>query len=260
MIGTADHSDTFAAASGDDIVVGNDPVDLGTATSMTMFGNLIWFGPLLAFVAVGYTVVVVCVSIWGEIDTSLWVSIAAGWQRWPIGVCGFLMIATFARMFVVNGVTRRRLGDAATVSLVLFSLLSGVYITVGFVIERFVYDANDWPHMNDERNLTYGAIGYGTVLLTYTAAAAAHFVSGWLLGVLFNRDRDIVVAVLCVPLALVPAAVCELLLTVVSGGGQIEALGDLMSMSLWVSTPITLAVIVGAVFVARRITLDVVVK
>lgn len=259
MIGTADPSDTLSAGP-DGIVVGSDPVDLGTATSMTTFGSLIWLGPLLGLVAVAYIVIVACVSIWGETDTSLWVSVAAGWQRWPIAVCGFLIISTFSRMFVVNGVTRRRLGDAATVTLVLFSLLSGTYITVGFVIERLVFDANGWPQMNDERNLTYGAIGYATVLLTYTAVAAAYFVTGWLIAILFNREADIVVAVLGIPLALVPAAVCEFLLTPIGGGGQIQALGDLMTMPMWISTPITLAVIAAAVVAARRATLSVVVK
>lgn len=259
MIGTADPSTTPDTTPGDDAVAA-DPVDLGTAASMTTFGALIWYGPLLALVAVAYVIVVVCVSIWGDVETSLWVSVAAGWQRWPIGVCGFLMISTFSRMFVVNGVTRRRLGDAAAVSLVLLSALSGLFVTLGFLIERVVYDANDWPQMNDERNLTYGAIGYATVLLTYTVVAAGYFVSGWLLGIVFSRDSDIVVAVLSVPLAIIPVAVCELLLTPTGGGAQIDVLSDLMSLSLWVSAPITIAVIVGAVYAARRATLDVVVK
>lgn len=259
MIGTADPS-TVADTPPDDDAIAAAQVDLGTASSVTIFGTLIWLGPLLGLVAVAYAIVVVCVAIWGDIDTSLWVSIAAGWQRWPLGVIGFLMIATFSRMFVENGVTRRRLGDAATVSLVLLSTLSGTYITLGFLIERVVYDTNDWPQMNDERNLTYGAIGYATVLLTYTVVAAAYFVSGWLLGIVFNRDRDIVVAVLSVPLAIIPVAVCELLVTPMVGGAQIDVLSDLMSLSLWVSTPITIAVIVGAVYAARRATLDVIVK
>lgn len=259
MIGTADPSDIVSATPDDHVTVSNDPVDLGTAASMTIFGNLIWLGPLLALVAVVYAVVVACVSIWGDIDVSLWVSIAAGWQRWPIAVCGFLMISTFSRMFVVNGVTRRRLGDAATVTLMLFSVLSGVYITAGFLVERAVYGANDWPQLNDQRNITYAAIGYGTVLLTYTVVAAAYFVGGWLLGIVLNRDRDIV-TVVGILLALLPAAVCEILLTPMGGGGQVQALDGLMSLPLWVSTPITLTVIIGAVFAARRATLDVVVK
>src|SRR5690606_20540717 len=121
MIGTADPSSSVATTTDDGTTVERSPVDLGTAASVTTFGTLIWLGPLLGVVAVVYAVVVTCVSIWGEVDTSLWSGIAAGWQRWPVGVSGFLMIAVSSRMFVENGVTRRRLGEAATVSMLVFS-------------------------------------------------------------------------------------------------------------------------------------------
>lgn len=254
MIGTADPISSVETNADP-----AEPVDLGTAASITTLGTLIWFGPLLALVAVVYAIVVACVSIWGEVDTSLWVSVAAGWQRWPVGVCGFLMISTFSRMFVFNGVTRRRLGEAATVSFVLLSALSGVYVTLGFLIERVVYDANGWPQMNDEREMTYGAIGYATVLLTYTVVAAAYFVGGWLLGTAFHRDCD-AVGLAAVPLAIIPVVVSEFLVAPEGGGAQIDVLSDVTSMSLWASTPITLAVIAGAVYLARRATLGVVVK
>ena len=260
MIGTADSSSVAEGALGTDSTVDAPPADVGTAAFMTTFGTLIWFGPLLVLAGVAFGIVVTCVAIWGEVDTSLWASVVAGWQRWPLGVCGFLMISTFSRMFVVNGVTRRRLGDASTVTLVVLSVLSAGYVTAGFLVERVIYDANDWPQMNDERQLTFGAIGYGTILVGHLLVAAAYFVSGWLVAAAFHRDCDVVGVVLMLPLAALPVVACELLVAPTAGGAQIDALDEVMSITLWAGVPITLAVIGAAVVAARRLTLDVVVK
>lgn len=259
MIATADPP----PAAGTTTVAGPmEPVrgtDLTTASNITVFGTLIWYGPLVGLATFAYAIVVVCVSTWGEIDTSLWASVVAGWQRWPIGVTGFLMISTFSRMFVLNGVSRHRLRDAAVVTMAVFTTLSGAHVTLGFLVERMIYDRNDWPQMNDAREITFGAIGYGTVLLAYTLAAAAYFVSGWLLGIAFSPDRSIVAGVATVPLAAIPVLACELIVSPVAGGAQVDALGRL-AMPLWIGAPITAALIVVAVLVARRLTLGVVVR
>lgn len=224
---------------------------LSDTASMTTIGTFAWLGWLWLVVAVAFGLLLVGVAIWGGPDHSIWESFAAGWQRWPIAGSGFTMTIVFTPMFVVNGITRARLAQSAMVAGGVISVCGAVYLTVGFLVERAVFDGNDWAHLgSNERTVT--ATGFGPILLTYVLIHAAYFVSGWLASIAFNRLGPVFFVPL-LPVAALPAAAAELMLS--SHGvsrDQYRFLDGADDLSLWVAAPLTLAVVAIAAAIASR--------
>jgi hypothetical protein len=186
------------------------PPPLANVAAITTAGTMIWIGLLWLVVVAGFGIVLGVVAAVGSSDHSVWQHGFSGWQRFIPFAAGLSMTSAFAPMLVGNGVTRARVATAATVTLVVVAVAGGLFVALGYGVERLAFDALGWRHeLSDGRRLSGG--GYVRAGVAYAALFACYFASGWLIGVargVLGRDEF---APLVVP-ALIPAVVAELLL------------------------------------------------
>ena len=229
------------------------PAPLSETSSITTFGTLAWLGWLWALVVVAFVLTLIGLALWGDPAHSIWEPFGAGWQRWPISGAGFSMVRMFAPVFVVHGITRRRLAQSACVTGIVVACSGALLVVVGFLAERLVYDAHDWSHLGSNDH-TIGSRGFATLLAVFVLGHAAYFVSGWLAGLAFNR-LGVPRFVVLLPLAALPAAVSELMLAKFgTGTNNLDVLGPLTNGPLWIAAPVTAAVTLAAAVLAGRWT------
>lgn len=229
------------------------PASLIDTASVTTFGHLAWVGWVwgAAFVIASGVVVAVGAFSDGQLDNSLWQGLGAGWQRWILLAAGIATTATFAPMLVGNGVTRARLSASVIVTMVVLAVVGAVVVAAGYLVEGFVFRANDWRHVLDGGGRTIGAGMIAGLALRHALTFAAYFVSGWLIGIGFYRfGRDGGVP-LIVP-SIVPVVLVELLL--LGGGASVftSGPGDLSGPPLAVGAPASALVIALAALAATR--------
>ena len=148
---------------------------LSTTATIPVFGTLVWLAPLWAVAALGNAVALWAIARWGSMDQSLWSNALAGWQRWPVAGAGFTMIAVFLPLFVTHGATRRRLAQSAFVAMGVFVAIGTAVITVGFALERIVYDRQDWVHaVESGGDRTISDIGLGAIATRKSYFPAGH--------------------------------------------------------------------------------------
>jgi hypothetical protein len=252
---TTAHTELPLTAFGDtDGARGPVPAPLTTTSSMTLFGTLIWLGPLFTVVFVANAITLAAVATWGSLDESIWMAIGAAWQRWPIAASGFTMTVVFVPMFVTNGITRRRLGQSATVTMALVGALGAAVVTAGFAVESMVFDAEGWTHiMSEDGGRLISDIGLPTIFGTFALVNAAFFASGWLAATALRRLGWMLFIPFLV-VALVPAAAVEFLLTNGFGPTQFGFLEPFDAPTLWVGVPVAIAVIAATILVSARWT------
>lgn len=227
------------------------PARLTTTSMLTVYGHLSWLAWLWVVMAIGFAIAVTAISIWGSLDQSLWEQAVAGWQRWPIGAAGVTVATVLGPMFVTNGVTRARLAQSATVSMIALSVLGSIYVTVGFAIESVVFEANDWTHRMDDIRF-FDEVGLWRIAISFGFVFAAYFVGGWILGLAFERFGWF--GAFAVPLAAAPVVVCEAMVMLGALGTQFDVLDRGSAVSLWTGTLISGAVTAGCVVGAARWT------
>jgi hypothetical protein len=141
--------------------------------------GLMWFVGLLV---VGYFVFILAVAAglaaWDDVDSSVWEQAselvrlyALFWVVW--------LINTYLAPYVAHGVTRREFMAKTVVFIgALAALLAGL-VTLGYLAERLVYRAVDWPHrLTDDH--AFGSptdaaavfAAYGVTFLVWGAVAA----------------------------------------------------------------------------------------
>jgi hypothetical protein len=226
---------------------------LTPSTHVLLFGHLAWLGFVWLAATVVYAVVVSCVARWGSLDESLWPSVAGGWQRYVIFSAGVTIATTFLRMLVRNGVTRRTLSTAATITMAVIAVFVGLWNVAGMAVERVVYDANGWSQaLHSDAVLQWGdlpRVGIDSALVV-----AAYYACGWIVGMCFYR-WGVVGGLLRLLPALVPAALMELVVSPDFGGMDVDVLASWRDRP-----PVLLTLVAGAallaatVWIARRIT------
>jgi hypothetical protein len=238
---------------------------LSATAAVTTLGNLAWIGWVwlaTGVVVTGITVVVGTVD-GGELNSSLWQSAGAVWQRWIVLAAGVVLVTTFAPLLISHGVTRAQVSASAIVTMVALAALGTLFIVAGYLVEGVVFDRNGWAQVLDRREQ---AIDAGTLLglsLRYALTLAASFVSGWLIGIGVRclgcqrwAPRG---GLVLVPSALIPIVVSEILLDG-QGGLGIGPLNDLAGPPLAVGAPASVAVIALAALAAKRWTSDLVLE
>lgn len=219
------------------------PGSLRNAASIVFFGNLAWLGWLWGVLLVLLPVVLLVIdAAGGHLEGSLWAEAGFGWQRWVVFAAGVQTTATFLRMFVTRGVTRRRLGQASLLAMVAITALGVSVGVVGYLVERWFFRGNGWPHVLNE----FGPIAMGDLwrlALEHVVIMVTYYLSGWLVGAAFVRFGAPLAVPLIVP-ALVPVGIVELAMSRLAGGANIEVLPEMIQdPSLGVSLGIGSAVI-----------------
>ena len=140
---------------------------------------------LLAFIGLigaGYFVVVMLATVgiatWGDVSTSTWEQgtelarlFALFWVVW--------LIPTYLAPYVAHGVTRREFVASTVVFVVAEAALLAALVTAGYLVERLVFEAADWPHvLTDDHAFgspTHAAtvfVSYGLTFLVWASVGA----------------------------------------------------------------------------------------
>jgi hypothetical protein len=155
------------------------------------------------------------IGVWGDLESSLWQSAAAGWQRWLVLASGVSALSTFAPMLLTNGVTRAQLASSAIVTGLALAALVAVFVAVGYLVEGVVFAQNDVVHRFDmsgaDPGPTIGAVRLPGLGLEYLITAYAAYVTGWQVAIGFFRSH-VAGGIVRIPAAVVPLLLVEALL------------------------------------------------
>jgi hypothetical protein len=142
----------------------------------------LWVGLIVIFngIAVG-------VAIFGHLDRSIWETSFDGvGQYFPLAV-GIGLMSLHLPVFVAHGVTRRNFGVGSLWFVLVFTLISAVGLTLGYVVEDLIFAiAHRTPVLHSPQLFTATdqfAVIFGQSVLQ----VLAYLVSGWLIGAGFRR-------------------------------------------------------------------------
>jgi hypothetical protein len=225
------------------------PPPLFTTTSVLSGGHLAWLGWTWAVTAVIFAVVMfLIVRLDGHLDTSLWQSAGASWQRYVIFAAGVTTLPSFLAMFVSNGVTRAQLSASSTVSMVVVAAAGTVVVIVGFVAEALIFGSAGWAHVMDSGDPVDSGGELVVLALRYAVLFCMWFSAGWLIGTGFYRHGFVGGVALIIPFA-IPVLVCEMLV------GQGAASITFDNIDEIVTVPAAFGLLVGVGLIAMNATI-----
>lgn len=221
-------------------------------SQIVLFGTAAWIGWVWVAATVAYAIVIASIARWGSVDQALWRPVASGWQRYIVFAAGVTVTTTFLRMLVRNGVTRRLLSIGAVATMVCLSVALSAWNVAGYAVEKAIFDDRGWPQqIADGRVFEWGdiprlAVDFGLVI-------AAYYVAGWIVGCCYVRWGPVVGTVL-LPLAILPAAAVELVVSPDLAGMDVDVVRDRLDAThAAVSVTVGLVVLLVALAVADRI-------
>lgn len=219
-----------------------------SAVLLRLYRPVIVWG-LVAVIAVEI-VAVTAILTFGPMSFSFWLVVfGSAAKYWPL-VTGILMISTYFRQFVTNGVTRHEFLRALAMFSLGVVLIVPALVVVGHAAESLVLD------VLGQRGGTYPAFRFGEAaaeFLHVLPATAGYLTSGILISAGFYRFRVWIALLFIVPAA-VPSLVAEFLL-------KIDEYGELTeNLPLAVALTLTGAATVAAAIATHRVMRDVAVK
>lgn len=138
----------------------------------------------------------------GSLSTSAWEP-ATRLAHWYAGGVGVHLTAVYLPLFVTHGITRRQCIAQAPLFAAAFAVGLGVFMTLGYVVERFAYWLLGWPHSLDSVHLYTSATQYGLVWTEYALIGVTWTAAGAAVGAAFYRGAGIGLALLLPILALI---------------------------------------------------------
>jgi hypothetical protein len=225
------------------------PPSITTTASVVSGGHLKWLGYTWAITAVVFAVVMaLIIRVGGHLDSSLWESAGASWQRYVIFAAGVSTLPSFLAMFVGNGVTRSQLSASSTVSMVVVATAGTMFVIAGFVAEGLIVGSVGWTQAMDDGYPAASAGEYVVLALRYAVIFSTWFSAGWLIGTGFYRYGTLGGIALIIPFA-VPVLLCELLVGQAAASINVDVLHD------HVQTPAAIGLLVGVGLVAMNATI-----
>jgi hypothetical protein len=180
----------------------------GTVRTLIHFyrAGVLWWA---AVIAVGFLLIGTGIEVWGTPDRSIW-AYADEPIRWVVLVMGLLVAPSLFRVMVAHGVTRRSFAIGSGLAIGLFALAVALYAVAGFLVERALYAAAGTPANVVESHLFDSTGQVHLVFAEYGLISAAYLVTGWLIGVAFQRYW--LLGVVLLPVAMLPAVLVDSLL------------------------------------------------
>jgi hypothetical protein len=225
------------------------PPSITTTSFVVSGGHLSWLGWTWLVTAVIFVIVMATIiRVGGHLDSSLWESAAASWQRYVIFAAGVTTLPSFLAIFVGNGVTRAQLSASSTVSMVAIAVAGSAFAIAGFVVEAAMFDAAGWTQAMDNGYPAESAGDLVVLALRYAVIFAMWFSAGWLIGAGFYRYGSFGGLGLIIPFAL-PVLLCELVVGQAAASINVDVLND------HVQTPAALGLLIGVGLVAMNATI-----
>lgn len=225
------------------------------ASQIVLFGTVAWIGWVWVAATVAYAIVIASIARWGSVDQALWRSVASGWQRYVVFAAGVTVTTTFLRMLIRNGATRRLLSIGAVVTMAGVAVALSAWNVAGYAVEKAVFDDRGWSQeIADGRVFEWGDIP--RLVVDFGLVIAAYFVAGWIVGCCYVR-WGAAVGTLLLPVAVLPAAAVELVVSPELAGMDVDVVRDWLSAPhAAVSASVGAAVVLLSVVVADRIMRD----
>jgi hypothetical protein len=216
------------------------------SAQIVLFGTLAWIGYVWLAATVIYGIVIACVVRWGSLDTSLWRSLAAGWQQWVVFAAGITVSTTFLRMLLRNGATRRLVSVGAVATMSVIAGILAAWTTAGFSVEKLVYDANGWPQtLPTDVVFAWGDLP--RLALDNVLVVAVYYATGWIIGCCYTRWGAFRGTALLLPAA-VPVAAIEFLVTPGLAGLNVDVI------AAWRGEPhIAVTILAGGALLAATV-------
>ena len=115
-------------------------------------------------------------------------------------VIGLLLIGFYLRLHVAHGQTRRGFMSQATVYVLVCSAAFAALTTLGFELERAMYQSREWSYLVMADQYAYGPTRFPGVFFKVGAEFVMFMVAGMLIAAGFRRFK-LVGALLTIPLA-----------------------------------------------------------
>jgi len=147
----------------------------------------------------------VLVGLYGNLSTSVWEQ-ATQAPRWFAGGLGVYLTAVYLPLYITHGQTRRQFATQMPAFVVVLAALLAALITIGFAVERVVYDLGGWLQALERAHLFDGVDQYPVVLLEFWLVFMVWIAAGALVGAAFYRRPGLGLLLVPVVLAIVAAA------------------------------------------------------
>jgi hypothetical protein len=177
----------------------------------------VWVWPAAYVIA---TVIVFTISRFTEITTGAWEN-AGQWPRWFLFSLGIAFTSLYLPVAVAHGITRRAVLRALATTIVVTSLAWAALMAVGHVAEAAIYAALDWPDTLTSPHLYTDGYDVVPMLAEYGLLFAAYMTAGVVVSGLYLR-LGAWLGTACIPLALLPIAAVEALLSTGWVGGLLQ--------------------------------------
>ncbi|MEV0645663.1 hypothetical protein AB0I28_10405 [Phytomonospora sp. NPDC050363] len=150
-----------------------------------LLGNL-WYLGFWAVLIVVYTGIALGIWLWGSTDISLWET-STNSTKGTMAAVGVMLAPAFLPILVAAGLTRRSFVAAASAALATLAAGSSLLVALGFVVERWIYAANEIPGTLQNEHLYDDTSQLHLVFVESLLLQLAYAVSGALIGLCFYR-------------------------------------------------------------------------
>jgi hypothetical protein len=127
-------------------------------------------------------------------------------------VIGILLTPVSLASFVSSGVTRKHFIGGVSLVLVMISAIFSIMLTIGYPVEQFIYDKNNWTLELKNPHLFSSSSEWGLIFFEYFCLFFAYFGSGWLIGSGFYRFNWKIGTLISV-VSILPAMAMEVVLS-----------------------------------------------
>lgn len=147
----------------------------------------------IALITLGAFIVVVAlitagVAVFRGISSSAW-DIAMQLPRWYTLFVGVALIKEFLPTYLAHGQTRREFAAQATLCMAAFTPVFSLLTTLGFLLERGVYELAGWPQIVTKDRLFTAADQYPLIFAQFAMEFGVWMVAGALMAAGIYRSE-----------------------------------------------------------------------
>ncbi|MCG5213661.1 hypothetical protein [Streptosporangium sp. KLBMP 9127] len=154
--------------------------------SRLLLANLFVGGGLYLALLVVIACIALGIGTWGDLTSSVWEK-AMQFPRWYALFVGVYLIRMFLPVYIAHGRTRRAFAGQAALFLLVFAPVLAVLMTLGYVLEGWLYGVGGWPHALSDEHLFAATGDLPLVFVEHWAHFMVWLAAGALLGAAFYR-------------------------------------------------------------------------
>lgn len=213
-----------------------------TLEELLAYTGVIWVLYLVAIVAIAYGI-----DRFGTVESSVWEPTSQV-APWFVLFVGARIGGTLFPLYVSHGKTRRDVFVESAIFLAIYSVITGTMVTIGALLERAIFSANDWPQTVKEQHLFSTAHDYPRIFVEFWVVFLAWTTAGMLIAAANYRFGATGL------LTIAPCILIGGLLQALLSATWFPAANEINRIIEVDSTPILLAVLLGLAAFALLLT------